>query len=120
MAEGSAAERFAKAVQHKLNGEYDEAESLLQSVLAEQPTNADAMHELGLVYSFRVHDDTIPTLEKAVRLAPTQTKYMMSLGKSYAMYGEDDKAKGVFNYVLKVEPTNQDAKQQLEYLASFS
>lgn len=119
MANGSAAARFAKAVQHKLDGEYDEAETLFQSILAEEPNNADAYHELGLVYSFRVHDDTIPTLEKAVRLAPTQTKYMISLGKSYAMYGEDDKAKGVFNYVLKVEPNNKDAKQQLDYLSSF-
>lgn len=116
MADGSAAERFAKAVQHKLNGEYDEAEALFKSVIAEQPTNADALHELGLVYGFRVHDDTIPTLERAVRLAPTTTKYMISLGKTYAMYGEDDKARGVFNYVLGVEPGNDDAKKQLQFL----
>ncbi len=116
MAEGSAAERFARGVQHKINGEYDEAEVLLKSVIAEQPTNAEAYHELGLVYSFRVHDDTISTLEQAVRLSPNTIAYLISLGKTYAMYGEDDKAKKAFQYVLTLDPFNDVAAAQLDFL----
>ena len=115
MAEGSAEERFARAVQYKINGEYDEAEALFQSVLAEQPNNADAYHELGLTYSFRVHDDTIPTLERAVRLQPDSIRYLMTLGKTYAMYGEDEKAKATFSRVLELDPFNDEALTNLSY-----
>ncbi|MDX1932671.1 MAG: tetratricopeptide repeat protein [Capsulimonadales bacterium] len=117
MAEGSAAERFAKGVQHKLNGEYDEAERLFRSVIDEQPQNADAYHELGLVYGFRVHDDTIVTLEKAVRLSPNNIAFIISLGKTYAMFGEDDKAKKAFQHVLTLDPFNDEAIKQLDFLA---
>ena len=74
MAEGSAADRFARGIQHKINGEYDEAERLFKSVIEEQPNNADAYHELGLVYSFRVHDDTIATLRKRFGFRPTPSR----------------------------------------------
>ena len=115
MAEGSAEERFAKGVQHKINGEYDEAETLFKSVLAEQPNNADVYHELGLTFSFRVHDDTLPTLEQAVRLQPNTIRYLISLGKTYAMYGEDEKAKATFGRVLELDPFNDEAINNLSY-----
>jgi protein O-GlcNAc transferase len=115
MAEGSAEERFARAVQFKINGEYDEAENLFKSVLAEQPNNADAYHELGLTYGFRVHDDTIPTLEQAVRLQPNSIRFLMSLGLTYAMYGEDEKAKATFSRVLELDPFNDEAIKNLGY-----
>ena len=117
MAEGSAAERFAKALQHKMNGEYDEAEALLKSVIAEQPTNSDAHHELGLVYSYRVYmDESIDSLEKAVSLSPSSTRYLIDLGKTHAMYGDYDKAKPVFEKVLELDPFNDDALVQIRFL----
>jgi tetratricopeptide (TPR) repeat protein len=117
MAEGSAAERFARAMQHKMNGEYDEAEALFQSVLADQPTNADVHHELGLTYSYRVFmDESIAALEKAVELVPNSTRYLISLGKTHAMYGDYDKAKPVFERVLQIDPFNDDALQNLQYI----
>ena len=117
MPEGSAAERFARALQHKMNGEYDEAETLLKSVIVEQPTNADAYHELGLTYSFRVFmDESIDALEKAVSLVPTSTRYLNDLGKTHAMYGDYDKAKPVFESVLQMDPFNDEAMKNLQYL----
>lgn len=110
------AERFAKAVQHKINGEYDDAERLLMSVITEEPTNAEAFHEIGLVYSFRVHDNTLPALEKAVYLAPANAKYIVTLGKTYAMFGEDDKARTAFNRALELDPFNDEATKNLSYL----
>ena len=77
MAEDVAA-RFQRAVQHRINGEYDDAVSLFKSVIAEQPNNADAYHELGLVYSFLVTDDCLPTLEYACKLAPHNLFFIMS------------------------------------------
>jgi tetratricopeptide (TPR) repeat protein len=117
MAEGSASERFAKAMQHKINGEYDEAEALFKSVLAEQPNNADAYHELGLTYSYRVFmDESIEALERAVSLVPTSIRYLMDLGKTHAMYGDYDKAKPVFQKVLEIDPFNDEAQDQLKFI----
>lgn len=115
--DGSVAERFEKGVQHRLTGEYDQAEALLKSVIAEQPNNADAHHELGLVYSFRAAmDESLQHLLRAVQLQPTSTIYMNDLGKTFAMFGEDDKAKMAFNHVLKLDPFNEEAMKQLSYL----
>jgi protein O-GlcNAc transferase len=111
------ATHFAKALEHKINGEYDEAETLFKSVIAAQPTNADAYHELGLVYSFRVYmDESLEALEKAVQLSPANLKYWMSLAKTHAMYGDFDKAKPLFLKILQVDPFNEEAQQQLAYL----
>lgn len=115
-----AAARFHNAVQHKIEGEYDQAEVLFKSVIAEQPNNADAYHELGLVYSFRVFiDESIQALEMAVRLSPTSIRYLMSLGKTHSMYGDFDKAKPIFMKVLQADPFNDEAQQQLDFINSF-
>ena len=113
---GAPAERFAQAVQHKINGEYDDAETIFMSIIRENPNHAEAFHELGLVYSFRVHDNTLPALEKAVYLEPTNAKYWVSLGKTYAMFGEDDKARRAFQKVLELDPFNDEASKNLSYL----
>jgi Flp pilus assembly protein TadD len=41
---------------------------------------------------------------------------MVDLGKTFAMFGEDDKAKMAFNHVLKVDPSNEEATKNLQYL----
>ena len=112
-----AVSRFEKALQHKINGEYDEAEALFKSVLVEQPSNADAYHELGLTYSFRVYmDESIDALEHAVHLDPNSIRYLMSLGKTHTMYGDYDKAKPIFQRVLQLDPFNDDAQDQLAFI----
>jgi tetratricopeptide (TPR) repeat protein len=116
MAEDVAA-RFARALEHKRNGEYDEAEALFKSVIAEQPHHAEAYHELGLTYSFRVFiDESIEALEKAVQLSPTTVSYLMSLGKTHSMYGDYDRAKPVFQAVLQLDPFNNEASEQLAFI----
>ncbi|MBC8102929.1 MAG: hypothetical protein H7Z41_10110 [Cytophagales bacterium] len=114
--EGSIAERFEQAVQSKLGGDYDRAETLLKSVLSEQPNNPDAHHELGLVYGFRASDESLPHLLRAVQIVPTSVPYMIDLGKTFAMFGEDDKAKMAFDHVLKLDPFNEEATKNLDYL----
>jgi tetratricopeptide (TPR) repeat protein len=109
--------RFAKALEHKINGEYDEAESLFKAVLADQPGNADAYHELGLTYSYRVFmDESIECLEKAVAMQPSSTQFLMSLAKTHTMYGDFDKARPLFEKVIEMDPFNVEAAEQLQYL----
>jgi tetratricopeptide (TPR) repeat protein len=112
-----AAARFARALEHKINGEYDEAESLFKSVIAEQPENADAYHELGLTYSYRVYmDESIECLNKAVSLRPNSTQFLISLGKTHAMYGDVDQARPIFLKVQEMDPFNVEAAEQLQFL----
>jgi Cytochrome c biogenesis factor len=117
MAEGDAAQRFQRAIEHRLSGEYDPAIALLQSILAEQPNNAEVYHELGLIHSFRAYmDESLQALEQAVRLDSSNTNYILSLGKTYAMFGEDEKARRAFQYVLQQDPFNDEAQKQLSFL----
>jgi len=114
---GNVVERFQQAVQHRLSGDYDQAEAILKSVLTEQPNDAAAHHELGLVYSYRaLMDESLQHLYRACQLQPSSTKFMTDLGKTFAMFGEDDKAKMAFQHVLRLDPTDEEAKKQLSYL----
>jgi tetratricopeptide (TPR) repeat protein len=113
------ATRFQEAVQYRINGEYDSAVNLFKSVIAEQPNNADAYHELGLVFSFLVTDDCLPTLAYACKLAPHNLVFIMSYGKALAMFGEFERAKQMFQMVLKADPFNDDAQTQLSFLDGF-
>lgn len=110
--------RFAKALEHKINGEYDEAEALFKAVLVDQPDNADAYHELGLTYSYRVYiDESIECLEKCAAMRPDSTQFLMSLAKTHTMYGDFDKARPLFEKVLEMDPFNVEAAEQLQYLS---
>lgn len=112
--------RFQQALEHKINGRYDEAEALFKSVLSEQPDNADAHHELGLVYSFKVYmDESIRELEAAVGLQPESVTYLNSLAKTHTMFGDFDKAKPLFLRVLQIDPFNDEANKNLDYLNMF-
>ena len=87
------ADRFTRAVRHRLRGEYDAAETLLLAILAERPTDAAALHQLGLLYSYQAEiDKSLATLERAVALEPTSHTYRTDLAKTYTMFGDTDKA----------------------------
>ena len=119
MADGAddIAARLSKAVQHRIAGEYDEAVAILQPLLAEAPDHADAHHELGLIYSFRVlMDESITELEKAVELSPRSIKYLLDLGKTHTMYGDYEKAIPVFERILEMDPYNEEATKNLNFI----
>jgi len=117
MAEGSAAERFNQAMQHKMNGEYDEAEAIFKALIQEYPNTPEVYYQLGLTYSYRVFiDESIAALEQAVSLAPNSVKFLLDLGKTHTMYGDYDKAKPVFQRVLQLDPNNDEAIKNLNFL----
>ena len=107
---------FAAGVQSRLEGRYDQAESHFKAVIAAQPNNPDAHHELGLVYSFIVHDDCIPELETAVRLQPDSVTFLVTLAKTRTMFGDYAEAKALFERVLLLDPFNDEANKNLEFL----
>jgi tetratricopeptide (TPR) repeat protein len=114
---GDIAARLERAVQHKIVGEYDAAVELLQSVLADAPESPDAHHELGLVYVFTgLFDESTAELEKAVELSPDTIKFLIDLGKTHTMLGDYDKAIPPFRRVLSLDPFNDEAKKNLDFI----
>lgn len=109
--------RFTAGVQSRIEGRYDDAEAHLKAVIAAQPTNADAHHELGLVYSFIVHDDCLKELEAAVRLNPDSITFLITLAKTRTMFGEYPEAKALFERVLAMDPFNEEANKNLEFIS---
>ena len=91
--DNSKQEQFAQAVRYRLRGEYDAAEALLLAILAERPTDAASLHQLGLIYSYQAEiDKSLAALERAVTLEPTSRIYRTDLAKTYTMFGDNDKA----------------------------
>ncbi|MFM7187016.1 MAG: hypothetical protein ACKO14_04290 [Armatimonadota bacterium] len=110
---------FALALEHKINGRYAEAEAGFKSVISSAPSHAEAHHELGLIYSFQVLiDESLLELETAVRLEPNSITYMLSLAKTLTMFGEFDRAKSLFSQILDVDPFNDEAAKNMDYLRS--
>lgn len=111
------AERLAQVVRHKVVGEYDEAIEILKDVLAHEPDLPDAHHEMGLVYVFTgLFDESIAELEHAVALAPGSIKFLLDLAKTHTMLGDYEKAIPLFENVLEVDPFNDEALKNLEFI----
>ena len=110
-------ERMERAIGHKIQGEYDQAVALLQGILAEAPEHPEAHHQLGLVYGFTgLFDESTEELETAARLAPTDLPILIDLGKTHTMLGEYEKAISVFERVLEMDPSNDEAHKNLQFL----
>lgn len=111
------AARLEQAIQHKIEGQYDEAVALLQDVLAEEPDLPEAHHQLGLVYVFTgLFDESTVELERAVALSPESIKFLIDLGKTHTMLGDYEKAVPIFQRVLEIDPFNDEARKNLDFL----
>jgi len=112
--------RLDAAEQARRDLDYDRAKPLYEAVLEVEPESAVAKHGLGfvLMMGYGEFDDGIRFMEEAAALAPSHQHILLDLAKSYAMLGEDDKAKPLLERVLALDPSTkegQDAKNQLQY-----
>jgi Flp pilus assembly protein TadD len=61
-------------------------------------------------------DKAIKLLQKIIKEKPGDTNALNNLGVILAAYGEIDEAKRAFNLVLKVDPANEIALENLKIL----
>ena len=109
--------RLERAIQHKIKGEYDDAVTLLQGILAEAPDHARTHHQLGLVYGFTgLFDESVEEIEAAARLDSESITILNDLGKTHTMLGDYEKAIPVFERVLERDPFNEEAIKNLKFL----
>ena len=109
-------ERLQTAVTLRVEGRYDEAEAELRSILGEEPNNAPARRELGLVHNFTgKFEESIEELRQAVELEPNYLEARNDLGLAYSMLAMMDEAKAEFEAVLELDPANAVALRHIVY-----
>jgi len=110
------AERFARAMGHKVDGNYAEALAELRAILSEHPDQAEAHHQLGLILGFSGDfDPSLVELQRAVQLSPDNALIRNDLALTYTMLGMYDDAKVQFARVLQIDRDNQTALRNLTY-----
>ncbi len=113
--------RLEEAINHKVQGEYDEAIAILENVLASDPDHVEAHRQLGLIYGFQgLFDESVEALEKAVSLDDSRADILCDLAMTHAMLGMFDEAKPEFEKVLAMDPENKVAQQQMVYFADMA
>jgi tetratricopeptide (TPR) repeat protein len=109
--------------ERKVNaGDYRGAISALQSATSQNPSDAAAFYWLGRAYyEIRDYDNSAAAEEKAVELAPKNSVYHDWLGRAYGgkadkerSFGMAKKVKAEFENAVRLDPSNIDARRDLE------
>ena len=107
---------YNQAYQLRCNGQYAEAQSLLQKVLAIDPNHVNARHQTALIQGFLGEfDDSADQLAKLSSLFPRNLQVKYDLAMTQMMLGMQDEACANFNAILAVDPTHEGALQQSVY-----
>lgn len=102
-----AGELFAKAYDAAALGRYEEACSLLEKCIAENPNHVLAHKEFAFVLK-NMGDvkGALPHRQKVKQLDPSDKVNRFNLAGIYAMLGKLDDALGELDELLKIEPEN--------------
>ncbi len=101
----------------KNDGDWHAALVEFQAAVAEEPESGEAHRQLGLALGFTGEfDESLEELKKAVELNNDDVPALIDLSKTYAMLGMYDEARVGFEDVLRLEPGNEIARQNLKYL----
>jgi tetratricopeptide (TPR) repeat protein len=103
---------------------YPEARVVLEKIVAAEPTNATALHDLGLVYSKR-HDleaeqEAVKWLARAAELEPNNATYLadfggtsMELASHNRSISAATKGRAAMEKAIALDPENLDAREGL-------
>jgi tetratricopeptide (TPR) repeat protein len=103
---------------------YAEARTAFEGVAAAEPTNAGAAYHLGVLALMRdAPEEAVPWLEKATTLAPTSSRYLVSLGDAYGLAAQKAglfskpglarKCRAAYEKAVALDPRNVDAHYAL-------
>ena len=95
-------------------GEYDEAKKRCRSVLESNPSDLDALRQLGYVEANRGDLEAAAVCyQKAMELAPDDADLVIALAKVEAARGDDGKAKELLERGLLLDPDNTEVLGKL-------
>jgi protein O-GlcNAc transferase len=108
-----------KAFQSHQAGRLDHAETGYRRVLQSDPTNADALHLLGvLLHQQGQHEPAIASIEKALRFRPSNPYMLSDLGSAYAGLNRTERAETCFRTALALAPSLVEAHNNLGNMLS--
>ncbi len=108
--------RLEQGIAYKLEGRYEEATGEFQAILIDEPESIEAYYQLGLVYGFTgLFDESLEALKTAVALDGARTDVRNDLALTYSMLGYFEEAKAEFEEVLRMEPNNRRALDNMQY-----
>jgi protein O-GlcNAc transferase len=107
-------QKFEEARQLQEAGRLAEAEAVYRQVLAQEPTNSEAMHLLGALMSrTNRHGEGIELIIRAINGRPTAAEYQRSLGRAFAAAGRLADAAKAFGNCLALDPHRLPAFAEL-------
>ena len=105
----------ALAQEYRRIGRYDEARSMLEGVVAQDPTNSAAKKQLGYL------DDPIrtnPALTSDHSQNVDEVRRHLYTGEGYYNLGKYSEADAEFKKILQIDPYNKAARRWLERIAA--
>ncbi len=107
---------YNQAFQLRCNGQYAEAQSLLQRVLSMDPNHVNARHQMALIVGFiGDFDGSADQLARLSAQFPNNLQVRYDLAMTQMMLGMQDEACANFNAILRIDPTHEGALQQSAY-----
>jgi len=108
---------YQEALIKEREGNLDEAIKAIESLVLNNPFNAELRFQLGrLYYNNNRIDDSIAVLETVLQLSPNHSNALYSLGVAWQKKGNKEKAQSYFEKVLELNPDNQEVKARLKEL----
>ncbi|MHB1685891.1 MAG: tetratricopeptide repeat protein [Ignavibacteriaceae bacterium] len=94
-----------------MNGKYKEASQELNSIVQKDPTNEEALYNLGLSYqSMSDFSNSADALNKAIKYEPEDTRILIALGNDYYSSGTMDEAESVLSKAFLLDSTSVQIK----------
>jgi len=107
---GSADRQIQRAEGLAQAGQLDQAISLLEEVLAVDPTNTKARHSLGVVLALlRRYDEAAEQFQSILKANPDDINVSLDFGNVLATSGRIDEAEQVYRGILEREPHHKGA-----------
>ena len=99
-------EKLNDALKYHQGGDFISAEKIYKQILEENPSNADALNLLGLLFAGNnKYEEAINLVEKAVKISPNSYFYL-NLGTIYTDKGDIDSALKTYETALNLESKN--------------
>ena len=98
---------FTRGVKLTQDGQLDEAEAAYREILELQPALAEALGNLGYVYTKKEEwESAEKTYLEAIELRPDEPRFLMALAQMYRNAGREEKADELIERVLSQTPAD--------------
>ena len=105
---------FYQAVIAHKEGRLKEAEKLYQSILKNQPTNADVNNNLGvLLFALGRLDESEACYRKVIEIKPDHMEAHNNLANTLKNLGRLDEAEACYRKVIEIKPDHMEAHNNL-------